>query len=70
LSERKKFKKGIMKDELLREKILHDVLEDAAQEGFVKYGTTNTDVNNDKKNIEYLILFKFKSVNNGEFYDR
>ncbi len=58
IGQRKKFKKGIIRDELLREKILQEVLTEAANEGFVKSRITTTDITNDKKNMEYLILFK------------
>ncbi|MBK7871659.1 MAG: TlyA family RNA methyltransferase [Saprospiraceae bacterium] len=54
LEEKVRLKKGIIKDEKLRQQVLEKVTATAQEQGFVLKRLTNTDAEEDKKNVEYL----------------
>lgn len=58
LTEKKNFKKGIIKDQKERTQIVQQVIKNWQIEGFEVLGQTTTDADGIEKNIEYLIHLK------------
>lgn len=61
LEEKIRFKKGIVKDEQIRQHILQKVIKAAGEQGFQLQQSIPTDADGQQKNVEYLAWFKLKS---------
>ena len=58
MEEKKNMKNGIVKNKILREKVFHSVKQEFIKNQFQILGETETDLNEEKKNLEYLLLLK------------
>lgn len=60
LEEKIRFKKGIVKDEQIRQQVFQKVIQAAEEQGFKFKQSVPTDADGQQKNVEYLAYFRWK----------